>query len=77
MSYTCQHCDFQAYAKEGTEAKRLVLGELQVAGVRAGLENAQVAQAGQGDLFDDVPPPPEKPGAGEKQQARRAGLLMG
>ncbi len=62
MSYTCQHCDFQAYAKEGTEAKRLVLGELQLASVRAGLEKAA---------------PAEKPGAGEKQPARRAGLLMG
>lgn len=28
LSYFCQHCDFQGYAKAGTEASRLVDEEL-------------------------------------------------
>lgn len=30
LAYTCQHCDFQVYAKHGTEAKRLTLAALKL-----------------------------------------------
>lgn len=33
LSFFCQHCDLQAYAKDGTEAERLILNAIGAGGL--------------------------------------------
>lgn len=54
LSCFCQHCDFQGYAKDKTEAERLILRQL-------GAEPAQVStpQPDTGAGSADKPKPPK------------------
>lgn len=41
--YTCQHCDFQGYARTGTEARRLLVDEMTKRGSLAALQPGAAA----------------------------------
>lgn len=66
LSYFCQDCDFQGYAKAGTLANRLAMEEI---------AKFQGSAGGDKKPEPEKPAPTPKPGKPEPKAA--AGLLMG
>jgi endogenous inhibitor of DNA gyrase (YacG/DUF329 family) len=59
LSMFCQHCDLQAYAKDGTEAERIVMKAI---GATQNNQAAAAAPAGQGVEPAPLPKPKPTPG---------------